>query len=575
MEIKGLKGQVQKLRRDNLKDIEDGRDYKTKLGKALTELNREKELSVRHKEETLQVRAELGGLQEELVSAIEKIKALEQERDALNTTAKDEEIARYADEGRLPLPKTTANKGSESPKKVGTPKRSASIISFSSTEDEIERLMEDLEWEKRHAKNAYDLVDYMKQECQFKRCSCQISDSSEEECRPAKRQSRGPGERDQPSPDMMEIVSGDESVENVVPMPQQETPKPTAVFIPSEGIFRTITPAPAQPSWTPQLDESKPRPVMPPPTHRRAPSFDPPAFAPPPKREGSMISSTSTRASPAPSERTLVNRRQSDARREFVENPVFNHHLHRQVDPVVPADVAQASFHHPVHQSQEKIAAHESNAVFHHHVHDQNQPLKAAIANSAPARHEPPALPARAERQDRERPARPQEPPARPERQERERAGRPQERPRERPREPKRNSVLKQQRHERPNYHTISTTTRIPLASEDDDTPMNDYPSTPTGALHRSTSNQSMKSLPGVEDQPPMTKDEMLAMIREKRGRSKSQTRDKTAGVQTPMKRRDISAPGSRTPGGGIPKSVNRSASARSVRRGRPNRVLS
>ncbi|PHH84405.1 hypothetical protein CDD83_1994 [Cordyceps sp. RAO-2017] len=68
-------------------------------------VEREKERSRVRENEAFAARYQLVGAQEQLDDALERVKVAEQERDAFKTAAKNEEVARIAAEGRLPLPK--------------------------------------------------------------------------------------------------------------------------------------------------------------------------------------------------------------------------------------------------------------------------------------------------------------------------------------------------------------------------------------------------------------------------------------------------------------------------------------
>ena len=85
---------------------------------AQTDLEQEKERSVLREQEAFAARYQLVGVQEELANLQDKVKLIEQERDALRTIAKNEEIARIAAEGRLPLPASPDDDEFASPKKA-------------------------------------------------------------------------------------------------------------------------------------------------------------------------------------------------------------------------------------------------------------------------------------------------------------------------------------------------------------------------------------------------------------------------------------------------------------------------
>lgn len=148
-------------------------------------LQREKERSLNREQEAFQARYNLVGLQEsldknrsELEQALDRIKVVEQERDAFKTLAKAEEVARIAAEGMLPLP--TSNTKDEddefaSPRKTGSREPSLSLIDIKSSaasEAEIDELTRLWQWEKQRADRANDQVEYLEAECQLRACSC-------------------------------------------------------------------------------------------------------------------------------------------------------------------------------------------------------------------------------------------------------------------------------------------------------------------------------------------------------------------------------------------------------------------
>lgn len=155
-------------------------------------LQREKERSLSREQEAFQARYSLVGLQEqldqtraELDQALDRIKVVEQERDAFKTLAKTEEdVARIAAEGRLPLPTTTASSDDHtmvddefmSPRRPsGSRVSSLSMIDIKSSETseaEIEELTRLWQWEKQRANRANDQIEYLEAECRLHACSC-------------------------------------------------------------------------------------------------------------------------------------------------------------------------------------------------------------------------------------------------------------------------------------------------------------------------------------------------------------------------------------------------------------------
>lgn len=181
----------------------------------------EKERSKAREQEAFQARYELVSCQEELEQTLQKVKIVEQERDAFRSLAKSEEdVARIASEGRLPLPppgpeekdeeeslkekmdaedteEDTSRRDDESmveegdaadgllavPKQRSSKNKSRKAARFSSvalldikssaaSEAEISELTRLWQWEKQRADRASDLVEYLEAECHLRACSC-------------------------------------------------------------------------------------------------------------------------------------------------------------------------------------------------------------------------------------------------------------------------------------------------------------------------------------------------------------------------------------------------------------------
>ncbi|KAK1978063.1 hypothetical protein LZ30DRAFT_599998 [Colletotrichum cereale] len=141
-------------------------------------LDAEKLRSKAREEEAFQSRYQMVGMEQELGEAFERIKMLEQERDAYKTLAKEEEVARIAAEGRIPLPKAfdaAPDDEFASPKKNKAPRFSLStvdIVSSAASEEEIQELSLQLSWERQRADRAYELVDFLQAECELRCCPC-------------------------------------------------------------------------------------------------------------------------------------------------------------------------------------------------------------------------------------------------------------------------------------------------------------------------------------------------------------------------------------------------------------------
>ncbi|TDZ68029.1 hypothetical protein CTRI78_v002537 [Colletotrichum trifolii] len=290
-------------------------------------LDAEKLRSKAREEEAFQARYQMVSMEEQLTQALERIKLLEQERDAFKTLAKEEEVARIAAEGRIPLPKNDSAPDDEfaSPKKK--PRFSLStvdIVSSAASEEEIEELSLQVSWERQRADRAYQLVDFMQAECELSCCPCakshkrrsllsprqslasnrpsilsprrrlmppaEIADASDLVIlRDEKESSRG-------RPSLMasqEPPVEDDVYKKLAPVPHRRSKdeRRSTIFCPREGIFRTVSQQEAdeieaqREMERQQQEESEassnepPTPVDAPPRFSRTPSLEPPDFA--------------------------------------------------------------------------------------------------------------------------------------------------------------------------------------------------------------------------------------------------------------------------------------------------------
>lgn len=235
-------------------------------------LHREKERSLNREQEAFQARYNLVGLQEqldknraELEQALERIKVVEQERDAFKTLAKTEEdIARIAAEGRLPLPSSNRDGAGDddddefaSPRKTGSRVSSLSLLevrSSAASEAEIEELSRLWQWEKQRADRANDHIEYLEAECRLHACSCMKKrPRSSMGLLSPKRQKRGaPAPLADPSDRM--ILSENATIPPPRETPAHSVPQPAkpkeikhkddrraTIFLPDLGTFQTVS----------------------------------------------------------------------------------------------------------------------------------------------------------------------------------------------------------------------------------------------------------------------------------------------------------------------------------------------
>ncbi|OAA46352.1 hypothetical protein NOR_03105 [Metarhizium rileyi] len=185
--------EIRRTRKENFKsqsaivklqeELKSARSSVKSVGESL---QREKERSKVREQEAFTARYQIVGVQEQLDKALERIKVVEQERDAFKTAAKNEEVARIAAEGRLPLPPSQdVNDEFSSPRKKTIPAKRQSgravprvslstmeILSSAASEMEIEELNTQLLWERQRAERAQEMVEFLQAECQMRCCPC-------------------------------------------------------------------------------------------------------------------------------------------------------------------------------------------------------------------------------------------------------------------------------------------------------------------------------------------------------------------------------------------------------------------
>ncbi|KAF4629938.1 hypothetical protein G7Y89_g8202 [Cudoniella acicularis] len=365
---------------------------------AHADLEQEKERGLKREQEAFAARYQLVSVQEEVAQLQEQIKLIEQERDALRTIAKNEEIARIAAEGQMPLPKSPEDDEFASPKKARKSLDPVTIMSSAASEEELDEMRMRLEWEQQRANRAHDRVEFLELECRLNCCASRSARDAQST--PTKEVNISESKAGRPS---------------------------TTVFIPAEGVFRTVSPTPEKSPWISPAKKSAP--MFEPPTpepvqqmsYARTPSCEPPALA--------MISDGNT---------SLLS---------LLEAPLSPHHA-------------------PLKELQQEEEVQEEKV-------EEEEEVEAEVDDES-------------------------------------------------------NTTIIQ------TFHTISTTTRIPLANPIDLTPETTLPADP--------SNPTFS--------PTMSREEALAQIRERRGRARSLAQ----GTMTPRKqmtegttRRDISAPSIRS----------------------------
>lgn len=380
-------------------------------------LEQEKARSVKREQEAFTAKYQLVEAQEKLARLQEKIQLVEQERDAFKTIAKNEEIARIAAEGHLPLPQSTKD---EFPSPKNDRKSiDAMALASGAGQEELDELRRKLDWEIQRANRALDQVEFLEMESSIHTCE--------------------PKSNKRKSTDTQE--HREESTR------QSKTQKTSTVFVPSEGIFKSV---PQESAADPvenksfdtkmQIEQTSENSTQ----QRRdvTPSHDPPAAA--------LVSDANT------SLLSIFDEPTSPKVTRSLQSPINlpENEVKEETNPEDLNGSTSTTIHHP--QTHE----HENREREHEHRHE-------------------------------------------------------------------------------PAFHTVSTTTRIPLASPSEEPKIEFAPSTPKSL-----------TFPNGTIDPALTatvsREEALAMIRERRGRARSLAE----GKMTPRKqmveggsRRDISAP--------------------------------
>lgn len=121
-------------------------------------------------------------LQEELNKLERHLKAAQEETLALKASLKEEEVARIAAEGRIPLPPSQdVTDEFASPRKQSPIKGTANPLSDDKenlrsapkNSTEIRRMANELERERMRREHAEELADFLQMECNFRCCGCE------------------------------------------------------------------------------------------------------------------------------------------------------------------------------------------------------------------------------------------------------------------------------------------------------------------------------------------------------------------------------------------------------------------
>ncbi|GAB1312781.1 hypothetical protein MFIFM68171_02991 [Madurella fahalii] len=265
------------------------------------ELQSERERSKAREQEAFSAQYKLVGLQEQLDQALERVKMLEQERDAFKTLAENQQdVRRISSESKHPL--YSSEMDAEDASHSEAPRKRQRM---SASEPDLEAITMMWQWEKHRADRALEQVHFLEVECQLKVCP-----SGKSLRRASARQPSSPRRK---RPSLIRIADAGDSMilresPRASPEPtesrfkrsktdllrEEKEPRRSTIFVPAEGIFRTVSQAEAEaeavksasavsPSLPPTPTDSDPH-------FRRTPSVDPPDFAVLSKERTSLLS---------------------------------------------------------------------------------------------------------------------------------------------------------------------------------------------------------------------------------------------------------------------------------------------
>jgi hypothetical protein len=137
----------------------------------------------RFEQEATDAKCALIAMQQDLAKLQEQFKVLEQEKEALKTNLKEEEVARIAAEGQIALPSAQDDEEDlfNSPRKSVSPRKQRSPSLSDDKENvgvvtkkmvETRRLQEKLDTERQKREAAEEMAEFLRMECAFQCCDC-------------------------------------------------------------------------------------------------------------------------------------------------------------------------------------------------------------------------------------------------------------------------------------------------------------------------------------------------------------------------------------------------------------------
>ncbi|KAH6621528.1 hypothetical protein B0J18DRAFT_229127 [Chaetomium sp. MPI-SDFR-AT-0129] len=253
-------------------------------------------------QEAFDAQSNMIALQEKLDRALGRAKMLEQELETIRVLSREErKVTRAASESE--------QENSDKPRKRA---RRSSISEFASGDPEIETMTMLWEWEKQRANRALEQVDFLQAECELKMCAASkdlrrmsvqrsstrkrnsmlISDAGDtmilsESRRTSESESRPPSSEGKPGYSRRTKTE----LYRKAKKEKEKASRRSTIFLPEEGIFRTVSEAEAEAmlaarsiasSGVTVTDSTSGQPITPTdsdPLYRRSPSVEPPDFA--------------------------------------------------------------------------------------------------------------------------------------------------------------------------------------------------------------------------------------------------------------------------------------------------------
>ncbi|KAK5128827.1 hypothetical protein LTR85_000160 [Meristemomyces frigidus] len=169
-----------------LKLQEELKSTRNSLRITQTGFDLEKEKVQRREQETFNAQYQLAAVQEELDKLRAHLRIAQEEKEALKTSLKEEEVARIAAEGMIALPTSKEDDEEDlfgSSRRNSPQKRAPSPLSddkenmgaVSKKILEAKRLQEELLREQMRREHAEDMIEFLSLECRFRCCSCQTA----------------------------------------------------------------------------------------------------------------------------------------------------------------------------------------------------------------------------------------------------------------------------------------------------------------------------------------------------------------------------------------------------------------